>query len=267
MNTRKRTSNFKIIRISILLLILIGVWKHFDSQKKIIQNWKGTQDLVITPINYDQSSNTQEGIARLTERQFYEINEYFGKQAKRYNLNLSNSIRIRLGKSIDSIPPALPPIGASRWDIILWSLRLRWWAWQNQTDDSHSSQINLFVMYSSPEKGVRLPHSTGLQKGLIGLIHASAHQQDRKRNNMIITHELLHIFGASDKYDLRNGRPTFPYGYAQPNKNPRYPQSQAEIMAGRTPINQTQFGRVYGLSQTIIGEKTAREIGWIITQN
>ena len=260
---KAKTNNFKIIRIAILLFVLAGVWKHFDNQKKVVQNWQGTQDIVITPINYDGIQTTATGIKRLNSSQFKEIDTFFAKQAEIHGLKLGSSMTIRLGETIDSKPPSLPKIGASRLDVIIWSLKLRWWAWKNKTSDSHSSQINLFVMYSSPKPNQRLPHSTGLQKGLIGLIHASANKQDQKRNNMIIAHELLHIFGASDKYDLRNGRPTFPNGFANPNRTPRFPQIKAEIMAGSIPVSEKKLGRVFKLSQTVINAQTAREIGWI----
>ena len=67
MNTKKRTSNFKFIRIAILLLVLAGVWDHFDSQKKIIHNWNGTHDVVITPINFDKALTTERAIQRLKD--------------------------------------------------------------------------------------------------------------------------------------------------------------------------------------------------------
>ena len=263
MPKKTKNNNFKILRIALLLKLMVGVWKHFDNQKAVVQNWQGTQDIVITPINFDGMQSTSHGIKQLNSSQFKEIDTFFELQAENYGLKLGSSMIIRLGESIDSKPPALPKIGASRMDVILWSLKLRWWAWQNKTPDSHSSQINLFVMYSSPQKNQRLPHSTGLQKGLIGLIHASANKNDQKRNNMIITHELLHIFGASDKYNLRNGHPIFPEGFADPNKSPRFPQVKAEIMAGSIPITEKKLGRVFRLSQTVINEQTAREIGWI----
>jgi len=265
MKSTKRNSNFKFIRIAILLFILISVWNHFDTQKKVVQNWQGTQDIVITPIDFDNQSSTASGIQKLSSEQFEEINEFLSNQAKSYGLNLKHTVNIRLGKVITSLPPALPKIDASTLDIMLWSLKLRWWAWRNKTDDSHSSQINLYVMYSSPKPNQRLPHSTGLQKGLIGLIHANASPKAQNRNNMIIAHELLHIFGASDKYEFKTGHPIFPEGYAQPNKNKLYPQTKAEIMAGRIPISKIKFARVTKISQTVIGEKTAQEIGWIKT--
>jgi len=262
MKEKKKTSNFKFIRIVILLFILASVWNHFNTQKKVVTNWLGTQDVVITPINVDQLNSTAKGIAALSASQFEEIDEYLSEQASVHGLNLKHSINIRLGKEIDKLPPALPQQGASRWEIAWWSLKLRWWAWKNKTEDSHSTQINLYILYSSPKPRGLLPHSTGLQKGLIGLIHLSALPVDQRRNNMIITHELLHIFGATDKYELSTGRPIFPDGYAEPDKKNPHPQRRAEIMAGRIPINEIKFARVERLKQTVIGRKTAEEIGW-----
>lgn len=256
-------SAFKLIRISILLLILAGVWKHFDSQKQLVQNWNGTQDVVIIPIQYDDESQTKKAIKQLTESQFSELNRYLAKEAKRYDLNLNHSIRVSLSEPVNSLPPGTPKYDSSKLDILLWSLKLRWWSYQNKPSNFHDGQVRLFVMYSSPEKDELLPHSTGLQKGLLGLIHASAHREDLRKNNMVIMHELLHIFGAFDKYDLRTGHPIFPNGFASPNQTRPYPQNRAEIMAGRIPVSKSEFRGVNGLSQTIIGEQTAKEIGWI----
>ena len=50
---------------------------------------------------------------------------------------------------------------------------------------------------------------------------------------MVIAHEILHTLGASDKYDLATLAPLYPGGYAEPERDPLYPQSFAEIMAGR----------------------------------
>jgi len=56
----------------------------------------------------------------------------------------------------------------------------------------------------------------------------------------VITHELLHTFGATDKYDLSTGLPLYPEGFAEPQLIPRYPQQLAEIMAGRMPLAATE---------------------------
>jgi hypothetical protein len=71
-----------------------------------------------------------------------------------------------------------------------------------------------------------------------------------------------HTFGASDKYDPQTNQPRYPEGYAEPARNPLYPQQQAEIMAGRVAMSQRSAEAPIGLSQVVIGPVTAREIHW-----
>jgi len=78
---------------------------------------------------------------------------------------------------------------------------------------------------------------------------------------VIITHELLHTLGASDKYSVE-GLPIYPEGFAEANRTPRFPQVQAEIMGGRVPISETQARIPNDLSECILGRLTAQVIGW-----
>jgi len=82
-------------------------------------------------------------------------------------------------------------------------------------------------------------------------------------NQVVIAHELLHTFGATDKYHPVTNQPLFPDGYAEPKANPPLPQSKAEIMAGRIPVGQTHAEIPRGLEDTVIGAKSAREISWL----
>ena len=83
------------------------------------------------------------------------------------------------------------------------------------------------------------------------------------RNRIVIAHELMHILGASDKYDPRTGQPFAPDGLANPSKIPLYPQNQAEIMAGRIAVSASSWAQPTSLSACVIGEVTASEIGWL----
>ena len=55
-----------------------------------------------------------------------------------------------------------------------------------------------------------MPDSHGLQKGLVGVVHAFADDTMTGSNAVVIAHELLHTVGASDKYDLTTGAPLYP---------------------------------------------------------
>ena len=82
-----------------------------------------------------------------------------------------------------------------------------------------------------------LPHSVGLRKLLLGVAHVFANRRQQPVNNVVIAHELMHTLGATDKYDPANNLPIFPQGFAEPDREPLYPQRFAEIMGGRIPIS------------------------------
>jgi hypothetical protein len=86
--------------------------------------------------------------------------------------------------------------------------------------------------------------------------------ESRAQNNIVIAHELLHTFGATDKYDLATDAPRFPEGFADPGQIPRYPQRRAEIMAGRIPVSASEQVMAESLDDVVVGPLTAREIGW-----
>lgn len=148
---------------------------------------------------------------------------------------------------------------------IFWSLKLRYWAYKNTPDDlSNTDRIRLYVIYHQPGEQA-LAHSLGLQKGLIGVIHAFADRRQNAQNNIVIAHEIFHTVGASDKYDPFN-HPVYPIGYGQPDKSPLHPQKYAEIMAGRIALSDQKSVMPNSLKHVKVGEATAREINWIETQ-
>lgn len=139
---------------------------------------------------------------------------------------------------------------------------MRWWAYRHAETKGAGQQVKLFLLYFDPALGTRLGHSTGLQKGLIGRVNVFASRDMASQNNVVIVHEFLHTLGATDKYDPATNQPNFPDGYAIPDQVPLLPQRFAEIMAGRTPISHSVADIPGGLSDALIGEKTATEINW-----
>lgn len=254
---------FKVLRITLLLLVLGSVWTTYSLQKQVSQDWQGTLDIQIIPVLVDEQASTRQFVESLKVKDFAEVSKYLVAQAGRHNRDLEHALQIGLQPPIEKNPPPIPEAGAGRIEIMLWSLKLRWWAWVNQPPGYHDTQIRLYVLYQSPQTDYQLPHSTGLQNGLIGLINARVNDNNKRIHAVVITHELLHILGAADKYDLISGQPLFPAGYAQPFKQPAHPQRRAEIMARAIPLTETNHKVATRLSQTMIGDLTAREIGWI----
>jgi len=256
---------FKILRILVLLLILISVWGTYRIQQTVAEDWSGVVTIKVIPVIADDKPSTQRFVSKLKAKDFDEVSRYLISNAKPYKLDLTNVIELQLEPAIESIPPEVPESGSNFLSVALWSLRLRYWAWQNETPDHEAYFIRLYMLYQSPVGNAPLPHSTGLQNGLIGLVNARANSGSKKFHNVILTHELLHILGASDKYDLTTGEPLYPQGYL--NQQSRYPQRHAEIMARAKPFQDGSFEVAETLSRTRIGPITAQEISWDKTSN
>jgi hypothetical protein len=225
-------------------------------------DWNTSLWVAVYPINGDGSQTASDYIDSLEVNRFDSIESFMDQEAKRYNVPLNNPVIIKLAPEIKDIPPK-PPLDGSILNIMWWSLKIRYWAYKVDTFDGPAPNIRLFLVYHAPETHKVLDHSLGLQKGLIGVVNVFADKRSEARNNLVITHEILHTVGASDKYNLLSVQPLYPDGFAEPNLEPLYPQSVAEIMGGRIPLSETQSDIPEGLEQTIIGLKTGQEINWI----
>jgi hypothetical protein len=93
-------------------------------------------------------------------------------------------------------------------------------------------------------------------------VHAFADADMTRTNNVVITHEILHTLGATDKYDAASLAPLYPGGYAEPDLDPLHPQALAEIMAGRYAIDDRTFEMPVSLDEVVVGAASAREIRW-----
>jgi hypothetical protein len=251
---------FRKVRIAILLFILatvaVGAWR---SQNRLTA-WENTIHVAVYPIAADDSKVTAQYIAALDADSFADINQWMQQQSDRYGRSVLQPVAVRPGPALAEQPP-LPPREAGIVGAIVWSLKLRWWASRHDRIDGPAPAIRLFVLYHDPARTPALPHSTGLDKGRIGVIHAFANRLQRRQNAVVIAHEMLHTLGASDKYDPATLQPAWPEGYAEPEREPRLPQALAEIMGGRIPVAAGQAEIPDSLAETVIGPETAREIG------
>lgn len=249
---------FKNIRILILLsiLLIVAVNSFYDKN----QDWKQPIYIGLYPINADGSAVVDQYIATLTQEDFKQIDDYIAKQSA--NFNRPAYMYYRLGEKVDIKPPEVPRNGGIM-DAIVWSLKFRYYAYKHRPESNVKPSLTLFLQYHSPDKKIIMDTSTALQNGRIGVVNLFATKDKAQTNNVVIAHESLHGFGATDKYDLSNGMPIYPYGYANPTQNPTYPQAQAELMAMHKATSSTQFEMARSLNETVIGEMTATEIGWI----
>lgn len=249
---------WKKIRILLLLLILLIV--AINAYRDQNQDWSKPVFVLLHPINADGLPSTQQYIQQLSAQELDGAQEYLEKAAQQYR-GEPTYFYFNLGRELQVLPPKVPE-QASILDTVVWSLKFRFYVWQQQQSTDPSANVTLYLNYYDPAQTRQLKHSTALQKGRIGSVNLFASNKQSAQNQIVLVHELLHAFGASDKYDLASGQPIYPAGYAFPNQQPLFPQAKAELMAGHIPTSPTSSKMPESLNQTLINEITAIELGW-----
>ena len=254
---------FRYLRIAILLTILVIVAGNQWLTSSRLSSWDRTLWVTIYPVLADPGENVLRYVENLEADSFKDINAFFAQQMTRYGVSLEKPVFIQLASPLTALPPDLP-VESSGLNVALWSLKMRWWSWRNSSQDGLiPDHARIYVLYQSRDTETLLERSVGVKNGSYGVVNARASRQMAARNNIVISHELLHILGATDKYDLYTGQPVVPGGLANPGQSPLYPQQRAEIMGGRIATSDYQWRRPASLKFCVVGSKTATEIGWV----
>jgi len=252
---------FKALRLFVLLtaLLLVSVSTWLSGVRST--DWNNTLYIKIYPINADGSKASREYMARLAADDFAPIEDFMRRELERYGHDLDVPVRVNLGLPVHEQPPEIGDPG-NVFKVILWSLRMRWWASSVAgPQDDPKPDVRMFVRYHAPNDYAVLDNSVGLKKGMIGIVNARASRRYRGSNNVIIAHEFMHTLGATDKYDPSDGQPLEPDGVAEPDRQPLYPQHYAEIMGGRIALAANDAVMPKSLRSALVGPKTAGEIG------
>ncbi len=249
----RRSGTFRTVRISVLFVIFALVALSTYAQRHAIRSWRRPVSVVIVPLAYDQDAETIAYAKSVPETTYAPVVAFLQAEAERYGVTTAPIITVEIDRTVSERPP-LPPDEPSVVDAIIFSLRLRWYAMGLDTE----ADIRLFVLYHTPSDGKSVPHSIGLERGHVGIVHAFAGADLEPHNAVVLTHELLHTAGATDKYD-EGGDPIFPEGYADPSARV---QVRAELMAISVP---TPRGPrlAQDLGECSVGAVTAAEIGWV----
>jgi hypothetical protein len=253
---------FRFLRIAILLTILLVVIANQWLTGKRFASWEKSLWVTIYPVLVDADPEIRSYAESLGAGSFQDINEFFKRQGARYGRQLEKPVVIQVARPLTVLPPALPT-ESSGLNVALWSLKMRWWSWRHgRQDDLVGDDIRMYILYQKRNSEGPLERSVGIKNGSYGLVNAVATREMAARNRIIITHELLHILGAIDKYDLFTGQPIAPDGLANPGQSPLYPQQFAEIMGGRIAVSAYRWRHPASLASCVIGAGTASEIGW-----
>ncbi|MEI7970230.1 MAG: hypothetical protein WCJ69_14700 [Betaproteobacteria bacterium] len=252
---------FRRLRILILLVVLVNVGVGGWLLRVRTAAWDHPLRVAVFPVAADRGERTRAFVAGFGPEALAPVERFLADEARRHGLSLTTPVEFRVHPGLAELPPE-PPFGGSRLDVFVWSLRLRAWVWRHGSVPGPAPHARLFLLFHDPALGASVPHSVGLPQGLIGVVHGFATRAQASQNAVVLAHELLHTVGATDKYDPATNLPRFPDGYAEPDRSPRHPQEFAELMGGRLPVSAREARMPESLDEVLVGEGTAREIGW-----
>ncbi|MBN8280991.1 MAG: hypothetical protein J0M16_10315 [Gammaproteobacteria bacterium] len=250
---------WRALRIAVLSVVLFVVAAGAWSDRRRTTAWDETLWIGIFPVNGDGQPATGRYIAGLDRDQFEPIGDFLAREGTAWGLALDRPVKMVLYPEVAE-PPPRHDRSAGVLDRVWWSLKLRWYTWRQAGDTP--ADIRVFVLYHDPDRTAAVPHSLGLQAGLLGVVYAWADPALDEPNNVVIAHEVLHTVGATDKYDPATNLPLFPQGYGDPEAQPLLPQDTAEIMAGRIATSDAEATMPESLDQVVVGPETAAEILW-----
>ncbi len=141
-----------------------------------------------------------------------------------------------------------------------------WWAlrkWRRPVDAAVGGtdrfDLVVYVVVHAASRGdARLAEGFGARGGEVGLVETTIDDRSVDFALVAVGHELLHLLGATDKYDAAGHAAAG--GLVEPALG--LPQRLAEIMVGEIPLAPGS-GRVAArLEEVGVGPVTAAEIGW-----
>ncbi|WP_111859268.1 hypothetical protein [Acinetobacter sp. CFCC 10889] len=244
-----------VILLAILLVVVVNAWRDMN------QDWTKPIVVLLHPINADGQAATEKYIQQLSIDSLGDSQQYLQQQSQQFR-GQPIQLYFQLGRELKQLPPQVSE-KSSALRSMLWSLKFRFYAWKQHQSGDGAPAVTLYLNYYDPKLTKQVKHSTALERGRIGTVNLFASQKQSDQNKVVLVHELLHTFGAKDKYDLMTGQPIFPLGYAHPAQKPLYPQQYAEIMGGYVPISASKSKIPNSLQDTMMSDLTAQEIGWI----
>lgn len=169
---------------------------------------------------------------------------------------------------MDQPPPALPESDASFLTRLAGTNAfLKYFEDLTGRDDLAIGKydVTIFVYFYDPGDRRRREvfesfDSLASRRQRFGIVFAPLSSRMLGRTCAVVAHELCHTLGASDKYT--GGQSVYPGGFAEPRREPRYPQRRAEIMALGVPLAPGKDRSVRDLRECIVGLITATEMNW-----
>jgi hypothetical protein len=257
-------SRFRFWRIAVLAVILawVAAWGiGVELRRRARTSWTRTLDVAVILLAQGAIPGaTLRAVARqipeLERRLAAEMTRHRGPGTLPFALAALGPIQV-------DAPPPLPPAEDGLVDRAryLWDLRAYLRPIDRQLGrDLDSHDLRIYLVVAPAARGApRLVEGAGAARGEIGLVVTTIDDATVDLALIAAAHELLHLVGATDKYDA-DGH-ALPSAYVEPAAG--LPQRHADLMAGEIPIAPGRGRLAVHFDDVRVGPVTAAEIGWL----
>ena len=245
------------------LLAATVCWAAYDSHSRRARNeWQRPLEVAVALV---QLGSTDPVALNALRARFAVLEVSLAAEYHRYGGALPRPVQFTVfgPVAVDRAPPADPD--SSLLDLAQHAYAQ--WRWTHAVDLGSSLTAGAFdsriyVLLRPPRDSTRswVEGSSELG-GRVGVARIELTPNSVDLALFVVTHELFHTLGASDKYDA-DGRALIPEGLVEPQRVPLYPQRFAEVMTRNLVLAPGSERPPETLAELGVGASTAHEVGW-----
>lgn len=257
---------FFYLRVAVLSAILFGVllyaWRDIRG-RELRTDWERTLRVALVlvplePLEPDAVADMRVRSRALEEQLATEMARYRGGRRP-------FAITLLIAPPTAAQAPPVAPTTDGIFAVLEYNWDQR--SWTDRVDEAAGVDADLFdarIYLAARSGSVRMltVEGTAQQGGRVGIVAIDLNPSMVDVALFVAAHELFHVLGASDKYTA-DGSVMIPDGLADPDQQPLYPQSGAEVMARHRATGPRDSVMPQGLDELRVGRVTAKEINWI----
>jgi len=253
------------VRLGILLGLLAATlaWAWHELRSRRARNeWQRPLEVAVA---FVQLGVVDPAVVQALRARFPALEARLADEYRRHGGQLARPIHFMLfgPVTVDRPPPPDP-------DETLLSLARHTyerWRWTHAVDvgsDLHAQGFDsrIYLLLRAPHDSKRsFVEGSSELGGRVGVARIELDVTTIDLALFVVTHELFHTLGASDKYDA-NGATVIPDGLVEPERVPLYPQRYAEVMTRNLVVAPGAEHPPDSLAELGVGALTAHELGW-----
>lgn len=249
------------ILIGLLTATLAWAWHEIHS-RRARNEWQRPLEVAVA---FVQLGAVEPLVVQALQARFPALEERLENEYRRHGGQLHRPVHFTLfgPVTVDRPPPPDP-------DATILSLARHTyerWRWTHAVDvgsDLHTQRFDsrIYLLLRAPhDSTLSFVEGSSELGGRVGIARIELAVTTIDLALFVVTHELFHTLGASDKYDA-NGLTLIPDGLVEPERVPLYPQRYAEVMTRNLVVAPGAEHPPDSLAELGVGALTAREIGW-----